>query len=289
MHFGRGIVATSDNFGNQGSLPTHPELLDWLAVSFMESGWDVKALHKSIVMSSTYRQSSVIPAELVEYDPENLLLARGPSHRLDAEMVRDGALVASGLLVDQLGGASQYPYQPNGLWDELTTKKWRYRYPDPAEVGDGLYRRSLYTFVKRTSPPPSMMLFDASGRDLCIVQRGAANTPLQALVLLNDPQFVEASRVLAELAAKASLTLDQRLDMIFRRLLGRKPEAPESDRLMALYQSQFGRFSSAPDDALALINVGEKPFDPTLDAAEVAALTIVANAVMNTDASYTKR
>ena len=196
MYFGQGLVKTSEDFGLQGSLPSHPQLLDWLASQFMDTGWDIKALHKMIVTSATYMQSSEVTPELLEKDPENILLARGARFRLPAEMIRDNALAVSGLLVNKQGGESVYPYQPEGLWDGLTTKTWAYKYLQ--DEGEGLYRRSLYTIWKRQAPPPSMQLFDIQNRGVCRVRRRPSSTPLQALVLLNDPQYVEASRVLAE-------------------------------------------------------------------------------------------
>ncbi|MEP6664449.1 MAG: DUF1553 domain-containing protein, partial [Verrucomicrobiota bacterium] len=186
MHFGRGIVATPEDFGSQGQLPTHPDLLDWLANHFIESGWDVKKLHKLIVTSATYRQSSVAPAELLAADPENRLLARGPKQRLPAEEIRDEALAVSGLLSSKLGGPSVKPYQPAGLWEQSGTGK-----SYTQDTGEGLYRRSLYTFRRRTSPPPSMLIFDATSHEVCTAKRETTTTPLQALVLLNDPQFIE--------------------------------------------------------------------------------------------------
>ncbi len=193
MHFGRGIVPTQEDFGSQGKLPTHPELLDWLAARFMDDGWDVKALHRLIVTSETFQQSSAAPRESVVRDPDNLLLARGPKIRLMAEEIRDSALAASGLLNRTIGGPSVKPYQPAGLWEQSGTGKTYTQ-----DQGLKLYRRSLYTFWRRTSPPPSMMTFDAVSREVCTAKRDVTTTPLQSLVLLNDPQFVEAARVLAE-------------------------------------------------------------------------------------------
>ena len=187
-------MATPEDFGSQGQLPSHPELLDWLARTFIDSGWDVKQLVRLIVTSATYRQSSDAPAELVAKDPENILLARGPRFRLSAEMIRDGALAASGLLVDTIGGPPVKPYQPPGLWEEKSGLTYQ------RDVGPGSHRRSLYTFWKRTSPPPAMLTFDATTREVCAVKRQTTATPLQALVLLNDPQFVEAARALAQRA-----------------------------------------------------------------------------------------
>ena len=195
MFFGRGLVATLADFGNQGRLPSHPQLLDWLATTFVESGWNLKALQKQIVLSATYRQDSRLDAKRLELDPANEWLSRGPSYRLAAEQIRDSALAASGLLVRTIGGPSVYPYQPPGLWEALATRNaTKYQQGHGAD----LYRRSLYTVWKRSSPPPSAISFDAAERLVCTVNRQRTNTPLQSLVLLNDPQYLEASRVLAE-------------------------------------------------------------------------------------------
>jgi len=288
MHFGQGLVETSEDFGNQGALPSHPELLDWLAVTFVESDWDIKALHKLIVMSATYRQSSVITPELAEQDPNNVLLARGPRFRLPAEMIRDNALAISGLLVDAVGGASVYPYQPAGLWDELSNKGWRYQYLQ--EPGDGLYRRSLYTIWKRTSPPPSMLIFDASDRSVCTVRRRTTSTPLQALVLLNDPQFLEAARALAErLMQEGQQNVDQQLERAFRLITGRTPDEQEMSMLTEFYQKEVKRFKNRPEDATAYLAIGESAWDPSLPTAQVAALATVSNAIMNTNEAYTRQ
>jgi hypothetical protein len=281
-------VPTSDDFGNQGDLPTHPELLDWLAVEFRESGWDKKALHKLIAMSATYRQSSVITPEMLEKDPDNAWLARGPRHRLSAEMIRDNALAVSGLLVQEIGGPSVYPYQPEGLWDELSNKVWRYQY-DQAK-GEGLYRRSLYTIWKRTAPPPSMLIFDAADRSNCTVHRRSTSTPLQALVLLNDPQFVEASRLLAErMVQEGGDTLEEQLTFGFRLLTGRYPTGKELQLLTQMYQDEKQRFQEKPDSAVAYLSTGETLRNKKLNLVEAASLATVANAIMNTDEAYTKK
>ena len=287
MHFGKGIVRTSDDFGAQGSLPSHPELLDWLAVHFMESGWDVKALHKLIVTSSTYRQSSKVTESLLEDDPENLLLSRGPRYRLPAEMIRDNALAVSGLLVRQQGGPSAYPYQPEGLWDGLTTKHWAYRYRQ--EDGDGLYRRSIYTIWKRQSPPPFMQIFDLDERGECEVNRSMSSTPLQALNLLNDPQFVEASRVLAEQLIKTEKDQDNRLEKLFRLLTGRKPDAAEQKMLQEFFEEELNHFTRDKSSALAFMENGRHDPDKNMDISELAALGVVANSIMNTTEAFTKK
>ena len=285
MHFGKGLVETSDDFGNQGSLPSHPKLLDWLAVTFMESGWDIKQLHKTILMSATYRQSSKITKELLEKDPENILLARGPSQRMAAEMIRDNALAISGLLVNRKGGQSVYPYQPEGLWDEISNKVWRYRYLQ--EPGDGLYRRSLYTIWKRTSPPPSLMIFDAPDRSFCTVNREETSTPLQALVLLNDPQFLEAARVLAEnLVAQESDTTMQ-LKKAFSMVTGRTPDNTEIEIIHKFYKEEVSRFETDKKDALDYLSIGETPRNENLSPVQTAALATVINGIMNTSEAYT--
>lgn len=288
LYFGQGIVKTSDDFGNQGALPTHPKLLDWLAVTFIESGWDIKALHKLIVMSATYQQSSVVTPALAERDPENLLLARGSRYRLPAEMIRDNALAISGLLVDKIGGKSTYPYQPEGLWDEISDKSWRYKYMQ--EPGEGLYRRSLYTIRKRSSPPPSMQIFDAPDRGVCVVKRRKTSSPLQALVLLNDPQYLEASRVLAErMMQENPADTTQQLILAFRLITGRKPDKKELKLLSAFYKSELYRFKKNPEDANAYLNIGASERKANLNAAPLAALATTANSIMNTSEAYTKK
>ena len=288
MHFGQGIVKTSDDFGSQGDLPSHPALLDWLAITFIESGWDIKRLHKLIVMSATYQQSSKLNELLLEVDPQNVLLARGPSFRLPAEMIRDNALAISGLLVRETGGASAYPYQPEGLWDEISNKHWRYPYLQ--EPGEGLYRRSLYTIWKRTSPPPSLLIFDAPDRSQCTVNRRPTSTPLQALVLLNDPQYLEAARVLAEniISAIAGNRKDQ-LTTAFNLITGRIPDEFEVDKLNEFYEAEIKRFSEEQEAALAYLSIGEMETNETLDAVQTASLATVISGIMNTSEAYTRR
>lgn len=287
MHFGQGIVRTAEDFGNQGSLPSHPELLDWLAIYFRDNGWDIKDLHKMIVTSATYMQSSAISKELAEKDPENILLARGPRFRLPAEVIRDNALAISGLLVDKTGGESVYPYQPDGLWDELSNKSWRYPYLQ--KPGDGLYRKSLYTIWKRTSPPPSMLIFDIADRGVCTVRRKPTSTPLQALVLLNDPQFVEAARVLSEKLILKESDSVTRLKTAFRMTTGRKPDQFELDLLNEFYNEELENFEQNQDDALAFLSTGNSQWNENLDPTEVAALGVVVNSIMNTDEGFTRK
>jgi hypothetical protein len=284
-HFGRGLVATAEDFGSQGQLPSHPELLDWLATQFIRGGWDVKALHRLIVTSATYRQSSEAPPELLARDPENRLLARGPKHRLDAEQIRDAALAASGLLNLRIGGPSARPYQPEGLWEESGTGKTYAQ-----DTGDLLYRRSLYTFWKRTAPPPSMLTFDATSREVCVARRETTATPLQALVLLNDPQFVEAARALAEtLLRDAGHRAEPPLDSAVRRTLGRAPSPREREILGRLHEEQLRAFSADPEAARRLIRVGERPPDPTIPPERLAAATVLASALLNHDEFVMKR
>jgi hypothetical protein len=278
-HFGRGLVETEEDFGTRGKLPTYPGLLDWLARHFMDSGWDVKALHKLIVMSATYRQSSRAAPELLARDPDNHLFARGPEHRLRAEEIRDHALAVSGLLSPRIGGPSVKPYQPEGLWEESGTGKHYVQ-----DKGEGLYRRSLYTFWRRTAPPPSMLIFDAPSREVCTARREITTTPLQALVLLNDPQFVEAGRMLAEqLVRHCGQDVEACIARGFRLAIGRNPTAAETNVLRRLYQEQLALFQSDPAAAEKLLKTGQQPRDESLPAPQVAAATVLAGTLMNLD------
>ncbi len=287
MFFGQGIVKTTDDFGSQGELPSHPELMDWLAIHFQESGWDVKALLKLIVTSATYQQSSVAREDLMEKDPDNVWLARGPSYRLPAEMIRDNALFSSGLITEKIGGPSVKPYQPDGLWEELATRNATTYARDS---GENLYRRGLYTIWKRSSPPPSMISFDASEKYLCIVKRQSTNTPLQALVLLNDPQYLEASRLLAEKMMKeGGSQLDQQIAYGFQSLTSRKPEEKEMNLLAQLYREEYQEFAQTEGAAEQLLQVGEYPWDTSLPEDQLAALTVVASTLMNYDEAVFKR
>lgn len=285
IHFGRGLVASQEDFGVQGKLPSHPELLDWLAGWFMANGWDVKALHQLIVSSATFQQSSQTKREIVARDPDNRLLTRGPKTRLLAEQIRDGALAASGLLNRQIGGPSVKPYQPAGLWEATGTGKSYTQDP-----GDKLYRRSLYTFWKRTAPPPSMLTFDAMSREVCTAKRDATATPLQSLVLLNDPQFVEASRVLGEKLLKQFPTDEAaRNREAFRALTGRAPDKAELKILARLFAEQKNLFKFDTEGAKKLLNTGESKWDKTLPPAEFAAMTTVVSAIMNYDEFVVQR
>ncbi len=279
MYFGQGLVETTEDFGNQGALPSHPHVLDYLATWFRASGWDLRALQRKIVLSATYRQESGVgPSELY---------AGVPSYRMSAEMIRDNALATSGLLVRTVGGPPVKPYQPPGLWKELATRNATEYVQDR---GESLYRRSLYTIWKRTTPPPAMMNFDASERNVCTVRRQATSTPLQALVLLNDPQHVEAARMLAErMVREAGGRALDRIALAFRLLTSRRPEHGELDPLLALYQAERKTFAEDPAAALALLGAGDHPRDAALNAPEVAALTIVANTIMNFDEAIMRR
>jgi hypothetical protein len=286
MLFGRGIVSTTENFGVQGAAPSHAELLDWLARDFVESNWDVKALLKKIVLSATYRQDSQWRPDLREKDPENALLARGPSQRLPAEMVRDTALAASGLLDDSLGGPPVSPYSPGDLWRESNDMSPAYH----QSVGAALYRRSLYTVWKRTAPMPDMTEFDAPSREVCVVKRSATSTPQQAFVLLNDTQFVEAARVLAEKAMQqAGANTRDRIAFAFWRLTARAPEPKELELLAELCNEQKEIFTKEPERARQLIAVGDRARDAKLDPGDLAAMTIVTQAILNLDATVWKR
>ncbi len=287
LFFGTGLVNTPDDFGNQGSMPSHPELLDWLAVSFRENGWNLKELHKIIVMSQTYRQSSALNPEILERDPQNRWLSRGPRHRLSAEMIRDNALATSGLLVDGIGGPSVFPYQPDGLWEETTSGRHLTEYIQ--DEGESLYRRSLYTFWKRTSPPPGMTTFDAAMRTHPTVQRQTTSTPLQALHTMNDPIYVESSRLLAERMMKeGGDELHDQITFAFRAVTSRKPANPEIDILTALYNDELASFSAEPERADKLLSVGDFPADETLEGHELAARTIVASTILNLHETLTK-
>jgi hypothetical protein len=286
--FGQGIVGTPDDFGNQGSLPTHPELLDWLATYFMENDWNVKQTIKYIVLSSTYRQSAKTRPELLEIDPDNELLARAPRMRLSAEMIRDHALAASGLLVKKVGGPSVKPYQPEGLWAEKTGGGGGSTAKYIEDDGEKLYRRSLYTFWKRTVPPPSMMTFDAASRDFCIVKRQNTSTPLQALVLMNDPQILEACRVMSYQAIEKNESLEDRIAYMFRKATSRIPNAEELDILVEYYKEELQQFKSQPENAAQYLAVGSYEQKEVLSIPEMAAYTIVANAIFNLDEAITK-
>jgi hypothetical protein len=288
MLFGTGIVKTTEDLGSQGEWPSHPELLDWLAIEFIESGWDVKHILKCIVCSATYRQSSATDEAQRQRDPENRLLARGPRFRLPAEMLRDNALYVAGLLVEKQGGPSVKPYQPPGLWKEMA-------YGDsPGKAyqqdhGDNLYRRSLYTFWKRSILYPAFAAFDAPTREECTVRRPRTNTPLQAFVMLNDTTFVEAARVFAErILRENSSDFGSRIDFAMRTAVARSPSPIEHAILKALLVDMTNHYLARPDDAREIIAAGEWPVSENLDSITLAAWTSVAQAILNLDEMQTK-
>jgi len=285
MLFGTGLVKTLEDFGSQGEWPSHPALLDWLAVDFVESGWDIKRMLKQMVMSATYRQSSRVTRELLEADPENRLLARGPRFRLQGEFVRDNALAASGLLVAKIGGPSVKPYQPDGLWIEVSIGGAKFA----QDKGDKLFRRSMYTYWKRSSPAPSLTIFDAPTREKCSLRRSRTNTPLQALVTLNDVQFVEASRALAERAlTQGGDTLDGQIDYAYRLASGVRPKSFVRQILKQAYHDELKLFQADKERATKLISAGESRRDETLDPAVHAAMSIVTSMILNLDEVLTR-
>jgi hypothetical protein len=289
IYFGNGIVKTAQDFGAQGDPPSHPELLDWLATEFIRTGWDVRAMQRLIVTSATYRQSSRATPELVEKDPDNRLLAHGPRFRLPAEMIRDNALAASGLLKERVGGPSVFPYQPEGLWEETSFGDGFSAQSYTPSHGDDLYRRTMYTFWKRTSPPPSLITFDAPDREKCTAKRSVTNTPLQALVLMNDPTYVESARMLAQrMLDEEPKNVSRRIDLGFRLATGRRPTGQEARLLRTLETKELAEYKANPDRAKQLLSVGESKPDPKVQAAELAAWTTVASTILNLDETITK-
>jgi hypothetical protein len=297
--FGAGIVKTPGDFGTQGDIPSHPELLDWLACQFRDGDgstqpWDVKAMVRLIVTSSTYRQSSRVAPEMAANDPEDRQLERGSRFRLNAEFIRDQALAVSGLLNDQIGGASVFPYQPAGLWEELMSRadgaKWTAQVYTQSH-GKDLYRRGMYTFWKRTSPPPDLYTFDAPDREVCTVRRSRTNTPLQALILWNDPTYVEASRKMAERVMtdpEAGNTIDSRLTFAFRLATARKPSDRELAVLKKVFDSQLNDYKNNPKAIEKLLTVGESPRNEELDQTRLAAWTMVCSTILNLDETVTR-
>ena len=284
MYFGTGIVKTTEDFGSQGEPPSHPELLDWLATEFVRAGWDVKALQKTIVMSATYRQSSRLTPDLLAKDPDNRLLARGPNMRLSADVLRDQVLAIAGLLVNKTGGPSVKPYQPDGLWNEIGGGGAYVQ-----DHGDNLYRRSLYTFWRRTIPPPSMANFDASAREYHIVRPVTTNTPLQALDLMNDVAYVEAARVFAQRVMKeGGKSAPERIAYAFRLATARPPKPAESAILLDAFRQNLDQFKSKPDAALKYVSYGEHPRDAGLDVSELAAYTSMTSLILNLNETVMK-
>lgn len=289
-HFGRGLVASAEDFGLQGSWPSHPDLLDWLATELVRKKWDLKAFHRMIVTSATYRQSSHVSTEIRKRDPHNALLTRGPGARLPAEVIRDQALFVSGLLVERLGGPSVKPYQPAKLWDEIagpTTSAYAKGYIQ--DKGEALYRRSLYTFWRRAIPPPGLEILDAPSREVCSVQRERTNTPLQALALMNDVTYVEAARSFAErMLTKGGTDAASRAAYGFRVVTSRLPNAVELKILTNGLARHLKTFHASPEEAKALITVGESKPNPDLNVSELAAYTALANTLLNLDETINK-
>ena len=282
---GRGIVKTAEDFGTQGELPTHPELLDWLAVDFMENGWDVKRLVRQIVASRTYRQSSRAAAELLHRDPDNRWLARQGQFRLEAEFVRDNALATSGLLSAKIGGRSVKPYQPAGYWQHLNFPKRTY-VPDQ---GEDQYRRGLYTYWQRTFLHPSLLAFDAPGREECTARRPRSNTPLQALVLLNDPTYVEAARAFAaRILREGGGSGPDRVRFAVREALGRTPTPQETEVLTALYKKHHEQLAADPAVARQILGVGQSKTPDGADPVELAAWASVARVILNLHETITR-
>jgi hypothetical protein len=284
QYFGRGIVETDEDFGVQGEKPTHPQLLDWLATEFMGQGWSMKAMHKLIVMSAAYRQSSRATPELLQRDPFNRLYARGPRTRLDAETLRDQALAIAGLLSGKLGGPSVFPPQPDGIWQVVYSgDKWQ------TSKGDDKYRRALYTFWRRTMPHPAMTTFDAPSREFCVVKRTRSNTPLQALLLLNDPAYVECAQALARRVMRESApSVEARARRAFRLCVSREPRPHEVQRLTQLYQQQLSRYKEDRSAAEKMATSELGPAPEGMDVQELAAWTVVANVLLNLDETITK-
>ncbi|MEZ6130299.1 MAG: PSD1 and planctomycete cytochrome C domain-containing protein [Planctomycetaceae bacterium] len=285
--FGRGLVETEEDFGTQGQTPTHPELLDWLAVEFRDThNWSFKQLCRSLVLSATYRQSAVVTPTALQQDADNRWLSRGPRFRLSAETVRDQALMAAGLLSDRIGGPSVMPPQPDGFWRTTYSKlKWE------TSVGEDRYRRALYTFLRRTSPYPSLMTFDATSREVCQIRRVRTNTPLQALIAMNDPVYVEAAGALAAAVRGTSLTSEDRARQMFRRVLIRQATAPEVQRLRLLFDETYASFAADPAAAAELLKAANQSVTPEAETGEIleaAAWTVVATVVLNLDEAVTK-
>ncbi|MEX2568222.1 MAG: PSD1 and planctomycete cytochrome C domain-containing protein [Cyclobacteriaceae bacterium] len=285
--FGTGLVPSAGDFGMQGKLPTHPDLLDWLAVDFRENGWDIKRLIKKIVSSATYRQSATVSKKKLELDPENVYLSRYPRLRLHAELIRDLVLASSGLLVPEIGGPSVKPYQPKGLWEASSSGRGElnvYR----EDRGDKLYRRGMYTFIKLTLPPPRLLIFDGSNRDMCMVTRSRTNTPLQALVMLNDPLVLEASRVMASNLSQILNRPEDAIDEAFLRILGRPLKEDEKVLMENYYQEEYQRFSNHPAMAKDALQVGEYPVEEGKSEVVTAALMQVIVAIYNLEEAITK-
>lgn len=279
--FGKGLVGTPEDFGNQGALPSHPELLDWLALDFITNDWNIKRTIKMLVMTSTYRQSSKVRKKSYRLDAENMYLSRGPYKKLSAEMMRDQALASSGLLHKKIGGKWVKPYQPTGIWKELANQIGENKY----RMGKGgdLYRRSIYTYWKRTIPVPSMLTFDASERAMCTVKRQATSTPLQSLVLLNDPQYIEASRVLAERVVKSNEAPSEWIKKTFKSVVSRLPSEKEVELLMEVYTTELARFEVEENNDVKIVGIGSSKVNEEIDKSKLAAMTVVVSTIFNLD------
>jgi hypothetical protein len=286
--FGMGLVKTTEDFGNKGEWPSHPELLDWLSMEFIRTGWDVKGFMRMLVTSATYRQDSIVTPELVARDPENRLLARGPRHRLDAEALRDSALYLGGVLNLQMGGKGVRPYQPPGIWEAVgytTSNTAKYT----QDQGDALFRRSLFIFWKRTAPPPSMTTFDGPSREKCVTRRERTNTPLQALLTMNDIQYFEAARHLGYRMLREGGSADaDRLRYGFRLVAARPPTAEESKVLADTLESHIKRYAADEDAAKKVIAAGDSPVPSDVPPPQLAAYTVLANLLLNLDEVLTK-
>jgi hypothetical protein len=285
--FGNGIVDTVEDFGIMGARPSHPQLLDWLAVEFMESGWNYRHMAKLMVTSATYRQSASISPEKLERDPLNRLLARAPRFRLEAEPLRDGILQQSKLLVTSVGGPSVKPYQPEGIWEAVAMAQSNTRHY-VQDTGDKLYRRSMYTLWKRTAPPASMEILNAPGREVFCVRRERTNTPLQAFVTMNDPQFVEAYRQLATLALKSLNEANPRYQFIAQRLLGRDLTGDEISTLGETLATSLDYYNRHTDEATKLISIGASKADDSVPITDLAAWTVITSQLANLDEALTK-
>jgi hypothetical protein len=279
--FGRGLVETSEDFGSQGDPPSHPELLDWLATEFMQNGWSMKKIQKLMVMSATYRQDSHVTPALAARDPYNRLYAHGPRFRVESEMVHDMVLAESGLLSSKMYGPSVFPYQPNGVWDiPYSSDKWI------ESPGEDSYRRSVYTFIRRSAPYPSLVTYDATSREFCTVRRVRTNTPLQALTSLNDPFFFDAARAMAKrMTAEGGSSIESQIDYGYRLAVSRPPSETERKRVLAFYNEQLAAYQKDPPAAAHTLAAKS---DPPTNAPQMAALTMVANVLLNMDESITK-
>jgi len=282
-YFGIGIVKTSDNFGIQGDAPSHPALLDWLATELVRREWKLKAMHRLIVTSSVYRQSSATSRDLQKQDPENRLLAHGPRKRLSANAIRDTALFSSGLLVGKIGGPSVKPYMPPGIWASVSNSKYQ------RDKGDNLYRRSLYTYWRRTLPPPTLMTFNAAARETCIVRVDHTTTPLQALASMNNITFVESARFLAERVLRPKgLNNTERIGRAFRLVVSRSPSAEEVKILLADLEYYLEGFKKTPAAARRLLTVGAKAYDKKINPTRLASFALLANTILNLDEAITQ-